>query len=266
MRARLLTAAIGIPIFLGAALAGGVWWFLLVSVLIAIGLAEWHGFIRKFFEMTVPLDALFGGGLLVAIAAYNVTREVSIPGFGVGAVLLAAAVYAVAREAFSARRRPLAAAGATVLGVVYVGGLLSHLVLLRGVGAGQELTLLAIVGTWLTDTGAFFVGRSLGGRRLVPALSPGKTVSGAIGGWVAGFLGVLLTSVFLLAIPLPKAALLAAVVPIAAQLGDLLESSLKREAGVKDSGKLLPGHGGVLDRFDSLMLVAPAVYYIAVLL
>ena len=130
---------------------------------------------------------------------------------------------------------------------------------------GFILTLLAIAGTWLTDTGAFFVGRSLGGRRLVPELSPNKTVSGAVGGWVTGFVGLLAGAVFLAAIPLTRALLLAAVVPVAAQLGDLLESAIKREAGVKDSGRLLPGHGGVLDRFDSLMLVAPTVYYLNIL-
>lgn len=268
MRARLLTAAIGIPIFLGAALVGGVWWLLLIALITLLGLLEWHGLIRNAFEITLPLDALLGGGLLVLVTAYNGVEGSVSPGFGSGAVLFFVAVYAVAREALSTRRRPLAVAGTVVLGVVYVAGLLSHLLLLRGLGPrdGLILTLLAIVGTWLTDTGAFFVGRWLGGRRLVPALSPNKTVSGAVGGWVTGFVGLLAASVFLAAIPLGRAAFLAAAVPVAAQMGDLLESAMKREAGVKDTGNLLPGHGGVLDRFDSLMLVAPTVYYIFVLL
>lgn len=292
MRARLLTAAIGIPIFIGAALVGGVWWLLLVALITLLGLLEWHGLVRNAVNITLPLDALLGGGLLVLIAAYNAVKGSAMPdlapaavssldfvavpdsdsgaavGFGSGAVLFLVAVYAVARESLSQRRRPLAAAGAVLLGVVYVAGLLSHLLLLRGLGPreGLILTLLAIVGTWLTDTGAFFVGRWLGGRRLVPALSPNKTVAGAIGGWVTGFVGLLAAAVFLAAIPLGRAALLAAAVPLAAQLGDLLESAMKREAGVKDTGTLLPGHGGVLDRFDSLMLVAPTVYYLTVLL
>lgn len=298
MRARLLTAVIGIPLFLAAAVAGGVWWLLLIGLITLLGLAEWHGLIRKYLNMTIPLDALFGGGLLIIVVAYNIsgggggpetmafsefgaTAELAaapayrtagdfrrIPGFGPGAVLFPIVVYTVAREALSGRRRPIAAAGAAVLGVVYVAGLLAHLLLLRGLGPqdGLMLTLLAIVGTWLTDTGAFFTGRALGGRRLVPALSPHKTVSGAIGGWVIGFVGLLTGGVLFAAIPLPRALLLAGSVPVAAQLGDLLESAMKREAGIKDTGRLLPGHGGILDRFDSLLLVAPTVYYITVLL
>lgn len=269
MRARLLTAAIGIPVFLSAAVAGGPWWLLLVGVITVIGLLEWQGLIRKYSTITLPLDALLGGGLLVVLVAYNAAgRSVAtLPGFGPGAALFAVVVYTLAREALSQRRKPLTAAGAVVLGVTYVAGLLAHLLLLRGTGQdGLMLTLLAIGGTWLTDTGAFFVGRLLGGPRLVPALSPNKTVSGAVGGWVTGFVGVLAAGVLLAAIPLPRAVLLAAAVPVAAQVGDLLESAIKREAGVKDTGRLLPGHGGVLDRFDSLMLVAPTVYYITIFL
>lgn len=340
MRARLLTAAIGIPLLLVAAVAGGIWWLLLVGVVAWLGLAEWYGLIRKYMHMSVPLDALFGGGLLMLIVAYNAagdgivamsdfgpgfggefdpgfdadfgvganptvgfstppeagaavdaidavdsadavdseaigaagafataSRFGTVPGFGPAAVLFPLVVYTIAREALSGRRKPIATTGAVVLGVVYVAGLLAHLLLLRGlVPDGLVLTLLAIGGTWLTDTGAFFVGRVLGGRRLVPALSPHKTVSGAIGGWVVGFLGLLAGGVLLAAIPLPRALLLAAAVPVAAQMGDLLESAMKREAGLKDTGRLLPGHGGILDRFDSLLLVAPTVYYISVLL
>jgi len=129
----------------------------------------------------------------------------------------------------------------------------------------SPLTLLAVAGTWATDSGAFFIGRALGGRPLAPAISPAKTVSGAVGGWVCGFVVVLLGGVLLAAIPLPRALVLALVVPVACQAGDLLESAIKREAGVKDSGRLLPGHGGILDRFDSLLVVIPSVYYLSVL-
>lgn len=267
MRARLLTAAIGIPVFLSAAVAGGPWWLLLIGIITVIGLLEWHGLIRKYSNISLPLDALLGGGLLLILAAYNAAGEsiVTIPGFGPGAVVFVVAVYAVAREALSKRRKPIAAAGAVMLGVTYVAGLLAHLLLLRAGPDGFMLTLLAIGGTWLTDTGAFFTGRWLGGPRLVPALSPNKTVSGAVGGWVTGFVGLLAAGVLVAAIPLSRAVLLAAAVPLAAQVGDLLESAMKREAGIKDTGRLLPGHGGVLDRFDSLLLVAPTVYYISVL-
>jgi len=277
VRARLLTAAIGIPVFLGAAVAGGVWWLLLVSFIAVVGLAEWHGLARRALQVSPPWDALLGGGLAVLLAAYNAVGKPGAPGLGAGAAMFGVAVYALAREALSRRRRPAAAGGAAALGVVYVAGCLAHLLLLRGfehpaaaapgggwAPDGFALTLLAVGGTWLTDTGAFFVGRAVGGRKLMPALSPNKTVSGAVGGWVAGFVGLLAGGVFLAEIPLTKALVLAAATPVAAQLGDLLQSALKREAGVKDSGRLLPGHGGVLDRFDSLMLAAPTVYYLSI--
>jgi phosphatidate cytidylyltransferase len=129
--------------------------------------------------------------------------------------------------------------------------------------AGGVVLGLPLVLTWATDIGAFFVGRTVGGRKLIPAVSPGKTLSGAIGGVVVSVLVSWLYVAFVLR-PTAQLALttvgiivFGVVISIAAQVGDLVESLLKREAGVKDSGSLLPGHGGVLDRLDSLLFVLP---------
>lgn len=269
MRARLLTAFLGIPLFLAALIVGDLFWALFVGVVTVLGLIEWHALVRKYIGVALPPEALFGGGLFLLTAAYlyadgNVTIGT---GFGPGVGVFAVAVYTVGREVFGGGHKPVAVTSALLLGVVYVAGLLAHMILLRNVQPdGLALTLLAVVGTWVTDTGAFFVGRAVGGRRLIPALSPGKTVSGAIGGWVSGFVPLLLAGVFWAAMPLARALVFAAIIPVAAQLGDLLESGIKREAGLKDTGTLLPGHGGILDRFDSLIIVVPLVYYISVLL
>lgn len=268
MRARVLTALVGGPLLLGALIAGDPWWSGVVALVAVLGLLEWYGLARRILNAPLPAEGLVGGGLLLLALAYTAAREpLAVPGFGSGAALFAVAVYSLGRAVTMPARRPLAVAGAVVLGTIYVGGLFGHFLLLRSLEpAGLALTLLAVAGTWATDSGAFFIGRALGGRPLAPSISPAKTVSGAVGGWACGFVVVLLGSVLLAAIPLPRALVLAVVVPVACQVGDLLESAIKREAGVKDSGRLLPGHGGILDRFDSLLLVIPCVYYLSVLL
>jgi phosphatidate cytidylyltransferase len=176
--------------------------------------------------------------------------------------------------------KPLGAAAVTTLGALYTGGLLSFGYAIRyhdyaaggiqlgsiPLAAGGVLLGLPVILTWATDTGAYAVGRTIGGRKLIPAVSPAKTVSGAVGGVVTS---VLVTWLYV-SYALKPAAQLAlspwgivifgVVVSIAAQLGDLVESLLKREAGVKDSSKLLPGHGGVMDRLDSLFFVLPTAH------
>lgn len=268
MRARLLTALLGGPLLLGVLIAGGRWWAGFVALVALLALMEWRLLGRAYANVRLPEEALLGGGLYAIGAAYAYTETgfTVETAFGWTAGLFALVVYTFGRTAFGPSRRPLAVTSVTLLGVVYVGGLLAHLVLLRGTHPdGLALSLLAIVGTWVTDSGAFFIGRAVGGRKLVPELSPGKTVAGAIGGWVSGFVALALAAVFWAALPLGRALLLAALIPVAAQLGDLFESALKREADVKDTGTLLPGHGGVLDRFDSLLLVVPLVYYISIM-
>ena len=150
----------------------------------------------------------------------------------------------------------------TIAGILYVGWLLSYLVALRGLDAGREWVFLALFTTFGSDTAAFFVGRALGRHRLALHISPGKTWEGAVGG-VLGAIIVSLVLVIPLGLPLSygQAILLGLIVSIFGQLGDLVESLLKRNMGVKESGRLIPGHGGVLDRMDSLVLAGIVVYY-----
>lgn len=176
--------------------------------------------------------------------------------------------------------RPLGAAATTVFGALYTGGLLSFGYALRyhdyAVGgiqagtlrlaAGGVLLALPVALTWATDIGAYFVGRAIGGRKLMPSVSPGKTVSGAIGGVVVTVLVAWIYVHFALrpaaqlALTLAGIIVFGVVISVVAQIGDLFESLLKREAGVKDSSTLLPGHGGVLDRLDSLFFVLPVAH------
>jgi phosphatidate cytidylyltransferase len=170
--------------------------------------------------------------------------------------------------------RPLIAVGATVLGIVYVAIPLGYGYALRyfdyavGRAAGATVLLLPVLCTWASDVGAYAAGRLIGGPKLVPAVSPGKTVSGAIGGLVASaavaaaYEPLLLKPVAQLGFAPGRALLFGVVMSVAAQLGDLVESLLKRDAGVKDSSRLIPGHGGVLDRVDSLLFVLPVSYVV----
>ena len=168
--------------------------------------------------------------------------------------------------------KPLAAVAITIVGVLYTGGTLSYIYALRYFGyavgdvAGALVVFLPVVLTWASDVGAYFAGRAIGGRKLMPSVSPGKTVAGALGGVI---LTVIVCAVFVRWVLHPYAQLaftswglvtFAVLISLAAQVGDLAESLLKREAGVKDSGTIFPGHGGALDRLDSLFFVLPISY------
>ena len=150
----------------------------------------------------------------------------------------------------------------TIAGILYIGWLLSYLIALRGLEDGRDWVFLALFATFGSDTAAFFVGRALGKHKLAPHISPGKTWEGAIAGV---FCGIIVSLVLdnLLSLPLGYggAILLGLLVSIFGQLGDLVESLLKRHTGVKDSGKLIPGHGGFLDRIDSVVFTGIVVYY-----
>ena len=170
--------------------------------------------------------------------------------------------------------------GSTVFGAIYVGWLISHLVVLRGVHLGVPeidlrtwnplgdpgacLVMLTFVGTWACDTGAYFIGRAFGRTKLAPKLSPNKTWEGAAGGFGASLV-ITLAAGYAIHLPAVHSLALGALFGLLTQLGDLSESSIKRELDIKDFGTLVPGHGGILDRFDSLLFTGPVAYYYAVL-
>jgi phosphatidate cytidylyltransferase len=158
------------------------------------------------------------------------------------------------------------------MGILYTGGLLSFGYALRehpyaiGDRAGTALVAFPLVLTWASDIGAFFVGRAIGGPKLIPSVSPGKTISGSLGGLAATvlvsslYIRFALRPVALLTMTVPATILFGTLISVSAQVGDLAESLLKREANVKDSSHLIPGHGGLLDRLDSLLFVLPVAY------
>lgn len=156
-----------------------------------------------------------------------------------------------------------------VFGVIYCGWTLNRFCLIRGTfgEAGLGLSLLTMVLVWLNDMGAFFIGKAFGRRKLSPNISPNKTIEGSVGGFAWAVMGSIafkalgeLTGLWY-TLNWPQAMCFPILVAACSQLGDLAESGMKRDAGVKDAGKMFPGHGGVLDRFDSFFFVSPIAYY-----
>lgn len=275
---RWAVGVVAAPVALWIVLAGGAALAGLLAVASAIAATEFYriGTAAGHRPLARTGSALAGLTPLAVHAQYLglLTPRLS----HAAAVLLALMALAIWRR--GADGKPLAAVAVTALGVVYTGGMLSFAYALRyhdyaaggarvgsfDIAAGGVLLALPVLLTWATDIGAFQVGRMVGGRKLMPSVSPGKTVSGAIGGIVSSVIVAWLYTRFALqpaaqlALTTAGIVLFGVAISIVAQIGDLFESLLKREANVKDSGTLLPGHGGVLDRLDSLFFVLPAAH------
>ena len=272
---RIAFGVVAAPVAIAIVLAGGA--ALAGLLAIASAIAAWEFFRMARAAGHAPLGEL-GCAIagLVPLAVHARYLNLLQPRYAYLAVIVLL-LLALSIWMRGTAGKPLGAVATTVLGVLYTAGLLSFGYAIRyhdyaigstpfagiPIAAGGVLLGLPLILTWATDIGAYFVGRSVGGRKLIPAVSPGKTVSGAIGGVVVSVLATWLYVRF----ALEPAALLTfapwaivafgVIVSVAAQVGDLVESLLKRDAGVKDSSNLLPGHGGVLDRLDSLFFVLP---------
>jgi phosphatidate cytidylyltransferase len=253
------TALVALPALLAVLFLGPPWLAVaVVALALALGLHEFAGLVRARGIRPMPRV----GFLLAAALFLDVVRPgwVGVPFAPLGALLLLG--FTLWR---GADLESVTAAAATLLGAVYLGALGGTIAALRTVPPIEQgawrLTLLLVVQVF-ADSLAFFVGHAIGRRRLAPGISPGKSVEGAIGGLVGGVLGAFaVRSLGLPALPALHAAGLGAAVAAMGVVGDLDESLLKRWAGVKDSGTLFPGHGGMLDRLDSLLFGAPVLYY-----
>lgn len=254
LRWRAATALVLAPIAL-ASIALGKWAILTVLLVVIAGAA---------YELSRALEQL---PFVAALGAGALPLLLSIPYHQTGILLgaLASLPWALLWFAAKPETRTLRAVLAVLLMSLWVGVPLAHLGLFPRSRYGVVLILIAVVGPWISDSGAYFAGRFFGRNLLFPSLSPNKTVEGGLGGLFLTILVVAPVSYQLLDFTLAKALIIGAAVSICSQCGDLFESSLKRILDVKDLGTFLPGHGGVLDRVDSLLFTAPAVYYIFLL-
>lgn len=262
LRKRALSAALLLPAALLCIWLGAEAWTALMAAAVALLAWEWVRLCgystRRPPGMVVPLVVLAAGTLAVA------ERE------PMGLLLLlpgAALAWGLARPPGQPRRRRLAPAYWLAFGVVYIGLAGIALIALRGdaaAGRGNVLFLFAVV--WASDIGAYLAGRTLGGPKLAPAVSPNKTWSGAAGGLLSAVTaGVLAAYVMEQGAPAGRVVLVAALLGLLTQAGDLFESWIKRRFHVKDTSSLIPGHGGLLDRLDGVLAAAPAAALIALL-
>ena len=244
---RIVTAVIAIPLFLAAGYFGGIYLKILTGALAIIGYLELSKmFLKKNIKLFAPL-AVF----LLVLAYIDILPKQLLPYL----FFSATGIYFVIKH----RDHELLEFIYTFFSIFYTYSFI-YIYEIRNTNAGFGLFLYYFLLIWANDTFAYFIGKGFGKHKIAPNLSPKKSVEGAIGGLLGallvGYIGKLWLPEYYLAL-LPGALLTAVV----AQIGDFLESSLKRFAGVKDSGELLPGHGGVLDRFDGVLLSAPLFYY-----
>ena len=273
LRSRVLSALVGIPVLLAIVMAGGLWLAIPITILALLGWREFYVKCRvKGVRPVVTVGYLVVLGWCVA----GYCQPLNAKAYGTAALglvylLVMGSLAACVRRYHRDQTVPvLANASATVLGSLYTGALFSFLLLLRArepgtaqIGAsslafGARVLMLLLFSTWATDTGAYFIGRQYGRRKLTPA-SPNKTVEGAVGGLVcAAIIATAAGAGF--GLPWYLSLPIGLIAGTAGQLGDLCKSVLKRDLGTKDFGELIPGHGGVLDRFDSLLMNAGLVY------
>lgn len=190
------------------------------------------------------------------------SHSAALAAFALAVIFLACAMYTL----FTIKdiQNAAAEAGMLFFGIIYIPCLLGYLVLLRSQPLGVKWILLIMFIVMSGDSGAYFIGCRFGKRKLYPAVSPNKSIEGALGGLAGSLLGVMLAKlIFFAELSTGDAVLAALLIGTLGQIGDLFESLIKRSCGVKDSGTIFPGHGGVLDRLDSIIFAAPAAYYYA---
>jgi phosphatidate cytidylyltransferase len=266
---RTLFAVIAAPLGILFVFLGGASLATMLGVIAALGAWEIQRMATaNGVEPLMPVGIVVAGLIPVAVHGYylGVFHLSLTAGVVLFLILLASAIWLRGPA-----RRPINSVALTVLGALYP-GTIAYIYALRhhpytiDRAAGTVLVAMPILLTWATDTGAYFVGKTIGRRKLIPSVSPGKSVEGAIGGLVLTVIISVVYARFLLrpysglGLSVSKAVLFGVLISITAQVGDLVASLMKRDAGVKDSSKILPGHGGIVDRFDSLFFVMPVAF------
>lgn len=254
LRTRIITAVIGIPLLLAILYWGGLAWTALFVLMAGVALYEYLDMMKAHGQTPQYLSSY---GLLCLLLFRGQAAHYFLP------LLLAVILLIVLESVIMYPKYKLEDIALTFLGAFYIGFLFHFALLIKSLDQPFLVILLVLLVTWGSDIGGYLFGRLWGKTKMVPQLSPNKTWVGAIGGVL---LAIVAAGVFYYYFPLlqlntVQILILAGIGAIAAQLGDLFASAMKRYFGTKDSGNIIPGHGGMLDRFDSFMLVLPVLYY-----
>ncbi len=262
---RILSALVGIPIVIAAIHYGGPWFALFLLLLVNFAIYEYNQIIKigniSFLAVVAHLGASFYLIIIYMEQYLLVTPLLLVLIF----VMFVSALFNMGAE----EKASLTESALSLWGIVYIGILFGYLLILRLQPEGAMYTFTLFAGIWIHDTLAYFIGSKWGERKFAPQISPKKSLEGSLAGLCGTIIiffsvSILLPGLFTIS-PLGSI-ILALGIAVFAQLGDLMESALKRQMEVKDSGSVIPGHGGVLDRFDSIMLAAPFVYYFFLLI
>ena len=263
MLIRIISSLVGLPILAVLIILGGPWLAAAIAVVASIGLLEFY---QAFGTVTFKghaLVAVFVSAHMVLLAAFGATTAFVVPMLLPVLLMIYTVVQHKARDVY------LPIVGG--FGFVYIVVMLSTIYLIRE-NWGIYALCLIFIAAWGCDTGAYFTGKAIGKRTLAPMLSPKKTVEGAIGGSIAATVlgavfGIILYNLGEISLNYVYFyALITLICSVAAQFGDLAASAIKRQRGVKDFGNIIPGHGGILDRFDSIIFAAPVAYFLLLII
>jgi phosphatidate cytidylyltransferase len=259
MLKRTLTVLAGIPVIFLCTYYGGWLFFVLVTTLAILSVNEFYQLMNKKGYSPSYLIGFFVTTFFMWFITYTVKHphwEPYATGILTTAIILTFTGGIFLRKA----QNSTVNASITLLGILYIGWMFSYLILIREFTAHGAYLFFLIISIWACDTFAYFIGTYFGKIKLSPYISPKKTVEGAIAGFIISIIAAFIFSRYIGMNPM-HAIILGTIIGVVGQISDLVESLIKRDAGVKDSSKMVPGHGGVLDRMDSFILTAPIMYY-----
>ncbi|MCK8826280.1 phosphatidate cytidylyltransferase [Natroniella acetigena] len=258
---RIISAIIGIPLLIFIFNLGGLAFMILNLIVLILALNEYYQLVEEKGIITSKLIGYLIG--ITWVSTIYITNDLNLV---YPLVSLAVIALLLKQILIKTDQSAILTTAVTLFGAIYITGLFSHLILLYNLELGGErwgglLVWLPILATWLTDIGAYFVGMNFGKHPLAPRISPNKTIEGAVGGLIGSIIVTIIFGRYFLEFNYLTGFILGGLIGVVAQLGDLAVSIFKRDAQIKDSGELIPGHGGILDRIDSLLFSLPVVYY-----
>lgn len=266
LKKRIISAVIGILLLIFLVFAGSLPFFITVSIITVLAVREYG---RMLQIKSKPLFALLSlSSVLIVFNVYLVSNNYNYLPYGIILFIIIFSLYIYHLYNYE-ENKFIKNLSYQLFSVIYIGGGLSFAVFLRDLNLDPFINTsalwLVLIATWLTDSGAYFVGKKFGKKSMAPIISPNKTIAGAVGGVLTTALFIIAAAYFLEILNI-YCIIFAFLFPVVAIMGDLFESCIKRNFDVKDTGTIIPGHGGILDRFDSFIFTAPFTYYFIILL